>query len=273
MALKPEEQAELLKFVGLEAEESLEAAKEKFNENYMSVDSHRKQVGKLTGTLAAATRKAFEPFGVSLTDDDFKDKRVEEVFKSAAEIAKQKFEEQKAEWEKRQTPSGSEELLKEWEKKYKAVEKKLSETDQLRLEAVNSVEKIKQEYAEREKSAKLASVFDKAMGNVKLDPQVGEVTLKGFKTVVAEKYIIDLEDDAPVVKYRATGEKIKNTAKAGTFLGIDDVLLKEATELGIIQKNPAAGKATPRVPAIPMAPNQPQPSQPRRVHPRFMGQQ
>jgi hypothetical protein len=88
---------------------------------------------------------------------------------------------------------------------------------------------------------------------LKLDPSVNEYTIRGFKSAVTDKYAIDLEDDgAFVVKDKATGERLKSKEKAGSFLSMSDVLIKEATEAGIIQKNPHAGTKIPmRSPLIP----------------------
>jgi hypothetical protein len=59
------------------------------------------------------------------------------------------------------------------------------------------------------------------------------------------------------VKDKATGERLKSKEKAGSFLTMSDVLIREATEAGIIQKNPHAGSKFPtRSPLIPQLENQ-----------------
>ena len=70
------------------------------------------------------------------------------------------------------------------------------------------------------------------------------------------------------VKDKKTGERLKSKEKAGSFLSVSDVLLKEATEAGIIQKNPHAGakfpKQTPFVPIL-----EQQNSKLKSINPRF----
>lgn len=267
MPLNPEQQAELLKFLNLEEAESLDQAKEKFQSAFLPVSEHQAKIGKITGSITSAAKKAFSPFGVSLGDEDFKDKKVEEVLLSASEKAKATFEEQKTEWEKRASQSGSDELVKEWEKKYKTVEKKLSETEQARLDAINSFESFKVEVSEKEKRGKVESVFNTALNAIKFDPTVNDFTKKGFIATINEKYLIDLEETGDaVVKDRKTGERIKNKDKAGTFLGVQDVLLSEATQAGIIMKNPNGGR-----PNTPIAGYQPSGQQQPQTDPRLKG--
>ena len=273
MPLKPEEQAELVKFLNLEEVESLDKAKEKFQNSFLPVEQHKSTIGKLTGTIATNVKKAFGQIGVQLTDEEFKERKVEEVIVSASEKAKALLDEQKQEWEKRASENGSEEVIKEWEKKYKTVEKKLTEVEQARLDAINGLEQFKIQVETEKKQGKIESVFNSALGSIKFDPTVNEFTKKGFVATINEKYLIDLEEDGnAVVKDKKTGERIKNTSKAGAFLGVDDVMLEEATKAGIIQKNPAAGRPLPKPGQggyVPPIENDNKPKA--KVNPRFFG--
>lgn len=244
--MKAEEALELMKFLNLHEAESVEEAKEKFQENWIESKEMSAKIGKLTGTIANVTRKAFEPFGVSLSEQDFSDKKIEDVIRNASERAKGEYDKQREEWEKRATSTGSEELVKEWEKKYRVLEKKVGEVDTARQEAVNQFEQFKVKTQEEQKTFKINSTFEKELANIKLDPSVNEFTIRGFKGAIADKYTLDIEEDgAFVVKDKKTGERLKSKDKAGTFLGLNDVLLREATDAGIVQKNPHAGKPIP----------------------------
>ena len=64
--MKQEDALELVKFLNLEEATDLEAAKEKFQENWIKQEEFSSKIGKLTGTIANVTRKAFEPFGIVL---------------------------------------------------------------------------------------------------------------------------------------------------------------------------------------------------------------
>ena len=87
MNLKPEEQAELIKFINLDGAESLDQAKELFQAQFVPEKKLSETVGKLTGSVINVARKLFTPFGVELTEEDFKGKKIEEVLKSSAEQA------------------------------------------------------------------------------------------------------------------------------------------------------------------------------------------
>ena len=243
MPIKPEEALEIVNFLNLNEAESLEEAKEKFQENWVNSKELNEKLGKINGTIAHVARRAFEPFGVSLTEEDFKDKKAQDVLRMASERAREVYEKQQEEWQQRADKSGSEELVKEWEKKHKSLERKLSEVDTARQEAINQFEQFKQKMAEEQKLTKINHTFEKELSAIKLDPSVNEFTIKGFKATIGEKYAIDLEDDGNIfVKDKKSGERLKSKEKAGAFLNLSDVLLAEATAAGIIQKNPAAGQ-------------------------------
>ena len=133
-------------------------------------------------------------------------------------------------------------------------------------------DKYKEKVKEETKITSINSIFEKELTAIKIDPSVSDITLRGFKSVIAEKYVIDLEDDGnAIVKDKKSGERLKSTAKAGSFLGISDVLLKEATDAGIIQKNVHQGKPINQrgayIPAIETTQN----NKTKSVNPRFLG--
>lgn len=247
--LTPEQQTELLKYLDLDEAENLDKAKELFSQKFVKQEELSSKIGKITGSITNVARKAFEPFGVQLTEDDFKDKKIEDVLRFASEKASESFKNKITELESRASGQGSEEIIKEWEKKYSSVEKKLQETDKARQESINAFEQFKAEVTQKEKTSKINSVFDKALTSIKPDPSVNEITMKGFRSHINEKFAIELnESDEPVVMDRKTGERIKSDKKAGTFLGLEDVLMSEAAAAGILQKNPKAGNSKPVIP-------------------------
>jgi hypothetical protein len=225
MPIKPEEALEIVNFLNLNEAENLEEAKEKFQENWVNSKELSEKLGKINGTIAHVAKRAFEPFGVTLTEEDFKDKKAQDVLRMASERAREAYEKQQEEWQQRADKSGSEELVKEWEKKYKSLEKKVTDIDSARQDAINQFEQFKIKIADEQK----------------------QFTIKGFKATIGEKYAIDLEEDGNVfVKDKNSGERLKSKEKAGSFLNLSDVLLAEATAAGIIMKNPSAGQRVPR---------------------------
>jgi flagellar biosynthesis GTPase FlhF len=247
MPIKPEEALEIVNFLNLNEAESLEEAKEKFQENWVNSKELNEKLGKINGTIAHVAKRAFEPFGVTLTEEDFKDKKAQDVLRMASERAREAYEKQQEEWQQRADKSGSEELVKEWEKKHKSLERKLTEVDTARQEAINQFEQFKIKIADEQKQSKINHTFERELSAIKLDPSVNEFTIKGFKATIGEKYAIDLEDDGNIfVKDKKSGERLKSKEKAGSFLNLSDVLLAEATAAGIIQKNPSAGQRVPR---------------------------
>jgi DNA-binding protein YbaB len=268
---KPEEQAELLKFLNLEEAESLEQAKEKIQSNYIAASEHTSKIGKITGSVTNVARKAFEAFGVTLSDEDVKDKKVEDVIRSASEKAKESYEAKIKELEARASGTPNDEIVKEWEGKYGKLEKQLTQERKAREEAASALEATKAEYEQKRKGDTITSIFEENLKKVKIDPTASPVALKGFKAHISEKYLIDLEKDAPIVKDKASGELIKNEKKLGTFMSLEEVLLKEATDLGLIQKSPGAGKPAGRagVPQGGQAPDHDPNNKLKKLNPRF----
>jgi hypothetical protein len=270
--MKEAEALELVKFLNLESAESIEEAKEKFTQHWIKAEELSSKIGRVTGSITNVARKAFEPFGIVLTEEDFKDKKVEEVIRSASERAKESFETQKDEWEKRASGNGSETLIKEWESKYKSLEKKHNEVDSARQDVMAQFDKYKEKVKEESKINNINNIFEKELTAIKIDPSVSDITIRGFKSVIAEKYIFDIEEDGnAIVKDKKSGERLKSSAKAGSFLGINDILLKEATDAGIIQKNVHQGKPINQrgayIPAIEPIQN----NKVKSINPRFFG--
>lgn len=269
MKLNQEQQAELLKFLNLEEAESVEAAKEKFQADFLPAKTLNEKVGKITGTINSLAPKLFNEFGVTLTDEDFKGKKTEEVLQFAASKAAENYKAKITELEARASGQAGEEVLKQWEQKYTKLEKQLNEERSLKNDVATQFEQFKIGIENEKKSSKISHALENSLKEIKLDPTVNQLTIEGFKGLVKSKYIIDLEDDAPVIKDAKTGEKITSKAKAGTFMSIQDVLLKEATEQNIILKNPHAGQASGGKDTKKTATQVPDNT--KKVNPRFLG--
>ena len=270
--LSTEEQAELIKFLDLQEVENLEKAKEAFSQKFVKQEELSSKIGKITGSITNVARKAFEPFGVNLTEDDFKDKKIEDVLRSASEKASESYNTKISELEKRAKGQGSEELIKEWETKYSKVEKQLSETEKARQESISAFESFKTEVQEKEKTSKINSIYEKSLSALKPDPTVSEITLKGFRSHINENFKIDFDDKGDAVIFdKKTGERIKSGKKAGDFLNVQDVLLNEASSAGILQKNPQAGKGKPSTPFQHHNEPENKNSKTKGLSPRFLG--
>lgn len=271
--MKAEEALELAKFLGVEEAESLDKAKEAFQEKYVPQSEVTSKIGKITGSVQNVARNLFEPLGVVLSDDDFKDKKIEDVLRGAKEQAKSKFDEIKSEWEKKASEGGSAELIKENEKKITSLEKKLKEESDARLAASQALETYKVEVENEKKTTKINTEFEREFSAVKLDPSVNDFTKRGFRAAFEDKYAMELDENGLIVKDRKSGERISSSAKAGQFLSLGELLVKEANDAGIVQKNPGAGKPRPNtVAGVPGVGGQHENSKSKQLHPRFLGQ-
>lgn len=244
MKLKPEEQAEFLKFISLDEAETLEQAKEQFQEKFIPEKKLTETVGKLTGSIVNVARKIFTPFGVELTEEDFKGKKIEEVLKTSADQAVNFHTTKLTELQSLAEGKVDDTLLKKKDEEITTWKKKFEEAESLKTDLATQFDSFKNNVETEKKQGRINTTFSTALEAVKIDPSTDKYKLKGFRTEFDEKYLIDLEDNSVVVKDKKTGEKLKSSAKAGQFMSLEEILTKEATEAGIIQKNPHNGNRT-----------------------------
>lgn len=234
---------DLVKFINLHEEEDVEKAKEKFEQLYVESKELSRQVGKITGTVLNVAKKGYESLGVPITEEELKDKKVEDILRMGFDRVRGEYDKQKEEWEKKSSQEGTSELIKEWEKKVKSLERKLTDTESSRQEALSQFEAYKTEVKENSKRSKIESIFEKELQAVRLDPSVNALTLKGFKSELTEKYVFDLEEDGtPVVKERSSLQPIKSKEKANLYMTIGEIIAAEAAKQDLLQKNPGAGR-------------------------------
>ena len=248
---------DLVKFINLHDEEDVEKAKEKFEQLYVESKELSRQVGKITGTVLNVAKKGYESLGISITEDELKDKKVEDILRFGFDRVRSEYDKQREEWEKKTTSEGTSELVKEWEKKLKTLERKLSDTESSRQDVITQFETYKTDVKEYNKRTKIESIFEKELQSVKLDPSVNALTIKGFKSELSDKYVFDLEEDGtPVVKEKSSLQPLKSKEKANLYMTIGEVIAAEAAKQDLLQKNPGAGRkytqATPSGTNVPL---------------------
>jgi hypothetical protein len=243
MPITPEQAMDLVKFINLHEEDDVEKAKEKFEELYVESKELSRQVGKITGTVLNVAKKGYESLGIAIADEELKDKKVEDILRLGFERVRGEQDKQKEEWEKKATPEGTNELVKEWEKKLKSLERKLSDTESSRQDVITQFESYKTDVKETTKRSKIESIFEKELQGVRLDPSVNALTIKGFKSELSDKYVFDLEEDGtPIVKDKSSLQPLKSKEKANVYMTIAEVIAAEAAKQDLLQKNPGAGR-------------------------------
>lgn len=243
----PIEAKELLSYAGIDPEkfESIDDAKSAFDEAFVKKDGIKdlliKQpeladpiIGKRMNIIERKTMSLLEEAGLEV--EEFKGKKIEEVFDSALP----KFKEQLGKL--KQSDDGKVKELNEQLEKYKA---SLKDTKSLLETTKSEFDQFKTNVVQEKRQSKIEEYFNQAYSAIDFSPEADEVKKIGFKAIVKDKYKIDLdEQEKPIVVDAKTNERIKDPNKHGQFMELNDLLKVEAEKTGVLRKNPYSGKPT-----------------------------
>lgn len=201
-----------------------------------------KSTGKRMGALSGKLKTNLTKYGIELGEEVVTKKPLEEVidmaFDTYANAHTQTINELT---EKANKNSG--EQTKELQEKYSKLEQKFNDTKKSLTDLSTEYTGFKEKAANDLKGVKIQTIREQAMGKIPkrtdIDQKQYGLMLTGFENTIDSKFKIDLdENNVPYIADKKTGERFRDPAKAGEFLGIEDVLKKEAAELGISPKNP-----------------------------------
>lgn len=239
---------EVLAFTGIEAE-SIEDFKTNFEKTFLKKDAALKDeefvksvVGKRLHGVSNKLKNQLTKYGIEIPDKDVSEKKLEDLI----EIAFDKYND---------ATNGTiaeltEKANKNSDTQSKELAEKLRKTEEtnLALKAENKklgldLNDVKVKSAEELKGVRIQTIREQAMGKIPRRNDIEQkqygLMLTGFENTIDSKFKIDLdENNLPFIADKKTGERFRDPAKAGEFLGIEDVLKKEAAELGISPKNP-----------------------------------
>jgi hypothetical protein len=259
---------DILTFTGIEAE-SIDDFKENFNNSFVKKDTLLDEIkksnaktgfakevvdtatGKRMGALAGKLKTNLTKFGIEISEEDAKKKPLEEIIESAFETHISSTSKTIKELtEKANKNSG--EQSKELSEKYSKLEQKYNETVKASKALGEEYNTFKEKAANDLKGVKILTVREQAMSKIPKRTDIEQkqygLMLTGFENTIDSKFKIDLdENNQPFIADKKTGERFRNPAKAGEFLGIEEVLKQEAVELGISPKNPHRPPITPPV--------------------------
>lgn len=245
------ESKELLDYLGIEAttiEEFTAGFKQKyFTEKQIHDDKSLlakftgKTITKIKQNILNEAREAEIPF----TQSEFDDTPIEEVYKTLrtrqTELAQGKIEELKG-----QIGKSGEEAVKPFQERLTKYEQSLADEkkakaeialqfDQFKKESEGQLKATRVQYYRKDLTSEIENQFDPI---AKKD----ELKMKGWNSHINENFKFDYdENDKPIITDK-TGSKIKNPKKADEWLSPKEVLQAEADKLGLIPKNPQAGK-------------------------------
>lgn len=240
---------EFVKYLGYDPEEvkDLDSLKGKFDSDFVrkaAIKDDKELIGSIIGSrmgsITTTINRAAKELGVEL-GDDLKDKKVEEVISYVFDTVKTTHSNKVKELEDSLKQSGDE-AVKTWQEKYVKLESKFKDTKDLLGNLQGELEKTKTEASQKIKTFKINSVVDSAYKKIPFKSDMTELERKGFDAIIGSKYQVDLDDEEnPFVVDRASGKRIPNPNKAGTFLTVEDIFDLEADKAGLKKKNNAGG--------------------------------
>ena len=261
MPIKPEEQAELLKFIGIDPEttENIDAAKDLFGNDFIRKSEAIKDetiitkvIGTRMGSLQTDAVRNFKELGVDFEPDEIKGKKLEEILKIGSTKVKSKFDEIKTQ------SGGGDEAVKAWEKKYEALTKKHTDTTGLVATLQKQYEDLDLTIKTEKRNSKITEYKKEAIKEIKLRSDLDQLTLVGFNAHLNSKYKIELdEEDKPFVVDLATNARVPSKKKGGNFADFGEVFEMEAAANKLISLSPHDGKPAP---AKPTEKTEPQPN-------------
>lgn len=198
--------------------------------------------GKRIGMLAGKLKTDLLKLGVEVSEDDVKKKPIEELLEMAIETHVNATSGTITELqEKLKLNSG--EQTKVWEEKYSKLESKFNDTKKSLTDLSTEYTGFKEKAANDLKGVKIQTIREQAMGKIPRRSDIEQkqygLMLTGFENTIDSKFKIDLDENGKeYIADKATGTRFRNPNKADEFLSVEDVLKKEAAELGISPKNP-----------------------------------
>lgn len=265
MPIKPEEALEV---IGLSPDryDTVEAFKDAIEAKYVARDSAHtdpavasKIMGKFNGVLSRKVNKLAKELEYDLPKDadplDLLDAIAEPVLGLKGQVTS---------WKEKAEKNIADDVLKEWEKKVKLVEK---ERDLFRGQAQEfgkKYEDLTAEITTTKRNGIIGGAWSAALNSVPFHNGVDDLRKEGFVSKVKSKYKVDVDDDGKVTLLNDKGELVKHPKRAGEMLTLDEAIKMEAQAFKLVADNPHAGKPAehrivqpqqrqPQVPQVPGA--------------------
>lgn len=235
---------ELLALLDIEIgdEATLEHAKDAIHDKFVSraiahedADIRKKIMGRELGVLERNIKKGLKHLGFEELDD-FNLKAFESDDPDVNPLyGVRSHYQQQIDKLKEEGGKGNSEKVKQLEEQLIKVNTDAKSYKEM-LDAAKQEYSTLQENVEQEKKSWMINQsYQDAFKKHKLSDTVDEYKLKGFESVIKEKYKFDLDDNRVVV-YNSDGERVKNKNKSD-FASLEEVLGQELESANMLKKN------------------------------------
>lgn len=239
---------DILTFTGIEAE-NIEDFKANFEKTFLKKDAALKDkefvnsvVGKRMFGIANKLKNQFIKYGVEFSDDDLKTKPIEDLIESGLDIYTNSTNTTITELTEKAKQNSTEKFT-ELETKYSKLESKYNDTVKASKTTAEEFNNFKLKAADDLKGVKISTIKEQALSKIPRRSDVEEkqyaLSWEGFETRIDKKFKIDLDENGKdFIADKTTGERFRDPARASEFLSVEQVLRKEADEVGLTPKNP-----------------------------------
>lgn len=243
MPIKPEE---ALETIGLDPSkyDTVDAFKEAMEERYVTIDAAhtnpavtKRVLGKFNGVIERKVGKIAKDLGVDVPKDvdalDLIDIISDPVASLKGEVSQ---------WKEKAEKGLGDDVVKEWEKKVKTLEKERDLFKGQAVEIEGRYNTLNEEIATTKKRTVIDTTWDRALASVPFHSGVNELLKEGFVSKVKQKYQIELDEELKPTLKDAKGNPIKHPKKVGELLTLDEALKLDAKEFKLVADNPHANK-------------------------------
>lgn len=219
---------------------TLEQLKEKHSKKFITKSSahddddvRSKSNGRLLGSLTTLVKSNFD-----LSNDEIKDKKIEEIIELASSKIKSKLSELEVGSKKTK-----DEAVIELEGKLEKAKKDLLEYKGASEIATKALQDKETAFATEKKGWKINGLLDgvKKEFENELVSDIDPLKRKGFDSEIAEKYVFELDETSnELAVYDKEGKRVSDPKKLGSFLTPKDLLISEASKHKILKMNSGA---------------------------------
>lgn len=226
--MKPEE---ILAYIGVDATD-LDSFKTAFDARFLQRDKAKSDpdiskaiTGELTKSIAKLVKKAGKDFDLELVGEDA-DKPVGDMVQLLLTKQSEVFNTKFTELEKKVTAPS--EALKDLESKFAKAQERADAEAKAKAELAAKFDAKDKEVADFKRGYKLNTVKDGIFKSLPFSDTATDLVKRGFHALVADKYIIDLDDkDEPFIADAVTKARITDPTKHSAFLSPEAVLKQE----------------------------------------------
>lgn len=211
-------------------------------------DIQKAIIGTFSNRIEKAVMNGAKEFGISLTDDDFKDaKYTDDRVKVAINKMKDHFSNTTGDLKKQVDTKGKEfatELQSKLDRLQSDYEVMKGENEKLNASVIEKDKWAKDQVKMFQINDAKSKAKEKTNGIWKDNPSQFEKI--GFEKTIEDKYDTDFDEKEGLIVFeRATKKRIANPAVVNTFMTYDQVIEMELKAAGLDKKNPHGGEKKP----------------------------